>query len=205
MAAVASDPEVCREVNRRVDAYLADPSSLDPTLVSNVLRLGARLGDAARFDAYLSRLRSARTPEDRDRFLSALADFSDRVLIERLLALLCADEVRGQDAWKPFRSLLGNPEVQDLTWDFVKTHWGALREKAGSVGASRIIQATKGLWRPDWRAEVATFFSRPEHRVESAAKSLDQTLEFIDVGIAFKAAQAEPLSRWLRARYPEYS
>jgi puromycin-sensitive aminopeptidase len=205
MAAVAADPEVCREVNRRVDAYLSDPSSLDPTLASNVLRLGARLGDAVRFDAYLSRLRSARTPEDRDRFLSALADFPDRTLIERLLALLCADEVRGQDAWKPFRSLLGNPEVQDLAWDFVKTHWGALREKAGSVGASRIIQATKGLWRPDWRDEVATFFSRPEHRVESAAKSLDQTLEFIDVGIAFKAAQAEPLSRWLRARYPEYS
>ncbi|MFZ5876466.1 MAG: M1 family metallopeptidase [Nitrospirota bacterium] len=200
MAAVADDPRVRDEANQRVDAYLADPSSVEPTLVSTVLRLGARLGGAARFDAYVARLRSARTPEDRDRFLIALADFPDRALIERLLALLVADDVRGQDAWKPFRSLLGNPEAQGPAWDFVKTHWGALREKVGSVGASRVIQATRGLWRPAWREEVATFFNRPEHRVESAAKSLDQTLEFIDVGIAFKAAQAAPLARWLRAR-----
>jgi puromycin-sensitive aminopeptidase len=200
MAAVAADPAVCREVNQRVDAYLANPSSVEPTLVSNVLRLGARLGGSARFDAYVSSLRGARTPEDRDRYLVALAEFSDRALIERLLAMLCTDDVRGQDAWKPFRSLLGNPEAQDVAWDFVKTRWSDLREKVGSVGASRIIQATRGLWRSTWRDEVAEFFMRPEHRVESAAKALDQTLEFIDVGVAFKAAQAEPLSRWLRLR-----
>jgi aminopeptidase N len=198
MAAVAADPVVCREVDHRVDAYLADPSSVEPTLVANVLRLGAKLGGAARFDAYVSRLRAARTPEDRDRFLVALAEFPDRVLIERLLSMLVADDIRGQDAWKPFRTLLGSPEVQDVVWDFVKTRWSALREKVGPVGAGRIIQATRGLWRSTWRDEVAEFFTRPEHRVESAAKALDQTLEFIDVGIAFKSAQAEPLARWLR-------
>jgi hypothetical protein len=200
MAAVAADSGVCREANRRVDGYLADPSSLESTLVSNVLRIGARLGDASRFDAYLARLRAARTPEDRDRLLVALADFPDQALIERLLAFLCTDEVRGQDVWRPFRLLLGKPAVQGLAWDFVKTRWIALRDKAGTVGASRIIQAARGLWREEWRADVASFFGRPEHRVEAAAKALDQTLEFIDVGIAFKAAQTQALSRWLRGR-----
>ncbi|MFZ5861657.1 MAG: M1 family metallopeptidase [Nitrospirota bacterium] len=199
-AAVAGDHRVCREANQRVDAYLADPSSLDPTLVSGVLRLGARLGDAARFDAYVARLRAARSPEERDRFLVALAEFPDRGLIRRLLELVGTDAVRGQDAWKPFRPLLENPDVQDLAWDFVKTHWGLLREKVGSVGASRVIQATRGLWRSTWRDEVATFFHRPEHRVDSAATALEQTVEFIDVGVAFKATQTAPLSRWLRTR-----
>ncbi|HET8761098.1 MAG TPA: M1 family metallopeptidase [Nitrospiria bacterium] len=202
MAVVAGEPAVCREASRRADAYLADASSLEPTLVANVLRIGARLGDATRFEAYLARFRAARTPEDRDRLLSALADFPDRALLDRFLAFLCTDEVRGQDVWKPFRTLLGNPSTQDPTWRFVKATWLLLREKAGPVGSGRIIQATRGLWRTDWRGDVAEFFSRPEHRVESAAKALDQTLEFMDVGIAFKSAQVKPLSRWLRGRFP---
>jgi puromycin-sensitive aminopeptidase len=201
MGAVVSDSAVRLEVDRRVEAYLKDPSSLDPTLASNVARLGARLAeDDSRFDAYLEAWRRAVTPEDRDRFLSALAEFPQRALVGRLLEWLLSGEVRGQDAWKPFRVLLGRPDAQDLTWEFLKTHWTGLRQKVGPVGASRIIQATRGLWRADWRAEVESFFSEPANRVESAAKALAQTLEFMDVGIAFSATQGAPMARWLRAR-----
>jgi aminopeptidase N/puromycin-sensitive aminopeptidase len=200
MGAVVADPAVRGEVDRRVEAYLKDAASLEPTLASNVVRLGARFGDQARFESYLAGWRRAVTPEDRDRFLTTLAEFPHRPLVQRLLEWLLSGEVRGQDAWKPFRVLLARPAAQGLTWDFLKSHWIPLREKTGPVGASRIIQATQGLWRADWRAEVAAFFSDPANRVESAARALTQTLEFIDVGVAFKAAQGAALSRWLRSR-----
>ncbi len=200
MGAVVSDPAVRGEVDRRVTAYLENASSLEPTLASNVVRLGARFGDESRFDAYLAAWRRAVTPEDRDRYLSALAEFPHRHLVQRLLEWILSADVRGQDAWKPFRGLLGRHAAQDLTWEFLKSHWVPLREKIGPVGASRVIQATRGLWRADWRAEVDAFFSDPANRVESAAKALAQTLEFMDVGIAFTAAQATALSRWLRTR-----
>jgi puromycin-sensitive aminopeptidase len=200
MGAVVADPAVRRELDRRVNAYLKDASSLDPTLASTVVRLGARFGDEARFDAYLACWQRAVTPEDRDRFLAALAEFPYPHLVRRLLAWLLSGEVRGQDAWKPFRVLLARPAAQDPTWAFLKTHWGRLRETIGPVGAGRIIQATRGLWREEWRTDVAAFFTDPANRVESAARALVQTLEFIDVGIAFRAAQMDALSRWLRAR-----
>jgi hypothetical protein len=129
-----------------------------------------------------------------------MAEFPDGSVIQRLLGWLLSDEVRGQDAWKPFRVLLSRPEAQALAWAFLKAEWNQLREKIGPVGASRVIQSTRGLWRADWRAEVAAFFSDPANRVESAAKALAQTVEFIDVGVAFKTAQATALSRWLRSR-----
>lgn len=200
MGAVVADPAVRGELDRRVDTYLKDASSLDPTLASTVVRLGARFGAEPRFDAYLACWQRAVTPEDRDRFLSALAEFPHPHLVRRLLAWLLSGAVRGQDAWKPFRVLLARPIAQDPTWEFLKTHWGQLRETIGPVGAGRVIQATRGLWRADWRADVAAFFTDPVNRVESAARALVQTLEFIDVGIAFRAAQKEALSRWLRAR-----
>jgi puromycin-sensitive aminopeptidase len=200
MGAVVSDRAVRGEIDRRVEAYLKDASSLDPTLASNVVRLGARFGDEPRFDAYLAAWRRAVTPEDRDRFLTALAEFPQGPLVQRLLEWLLSGEVRGQDAWKPFRVLLARPVAQGLTWEFLKSRWVPLREKIGPVGASRVIQATQGLWRADWRVEVDGFFSVPANRVESAARALTQTLEFIDVGVAFKAAQGAALSRWLRFR-----
>ncbi len=202
MGAVVADPSVRREAERRVSAYLKDASSLDPTLASPVVRLGARFGDEPRFDAYLASWRRAVTPEDRDRFLLALAEFPNPELVQRLLVWLVSGEVRGQDAWKPFRVLLARPGAQGPAWTFLKSHWGPLRDMIGPVGAGRVVQATRGLWRAEWRADVAAFFAEPANRVESAASALVQTLEFIDVGIAFRAAQTEALSRWLRAREP---
>jgi aminopeptidase N/puromycin-sensitive aminopeptidase len=129
-----------------------------------------------------------------------LAEFPQRPLVQRLLEWLLSGEVRGQDAWKPFRALFARPAAQEFTWAFLRSHWTPLREKIGPVGASRVIQATRGLWRADWRAEVDVFFSDPANRVDSAARALAQTLEFIDVGVAFKTTQGGALSRWLRSR-----
>jgi len=84
----------------------------------------------------------------------------------------------------------------------VKTHWPMLRAKTGPVGAMRIIQATKALWREEWHAEVAAFFRQPANRVESAEKALEQTLEFLRLGIRFNAVQRQPLGRWLQAQAP---
>jgi puromycin-sensitive aminopeptidase len=200
MGAVVGDATVRAEVDRRVEAYLKEPSSLEPTLASTVVRLGGRFGDSRRFETYRACWRRAETPEDRDRFLAAMAEFPQPEVVERLLEWVLSSEVRGQDAWKPFRVLLARPGTQDPTWRFLKTRWNRLREKTGPVGASRVIQATQGLWRADWREEVAAFFADPAHRVESAARALAQTLEFIDIGVAFMAKQARPLGAWLQAR-----
>jgi len=196
---VARDPAVLAEAEARLARYLADPVTLDPTLATALVRVGARVGDEKRFVAYRDRFLRSSTPEDRDRYLAALAEFSGVDPAGRLLEMTLTDAVRGQDAWKPFRPLLSNPAVQGHAWAFVKAHWPALRAKAGSVGAGRIIQATRALWREEWRADVASFFTDPVNRVDSAAKALDQTLEFLRLGLEFKAAQEEPLARWLRA------
>ena len=196
---VARDPAVLAEAEARLARYLADPGTLDPTLATALVRVGARVGDEKRFVAYQDRLLRSSTPEDRDRYLAALAEFPGIDPARRLLEMTLTDAVRGQDAWKPFRPLLSNPAVQGHAWAFVKAHWPALRAKTGSVGAGRIIQATRALWREEWRADVASFFTDPANRVDSAAKALDQTLEFLRLGLEFKAAQEEPLARWLRA------
>jgi puromycin-sensitive aminopeptidase len=199
-AGIARDPARLAEVEGRLTRYLADPTTLDPTLATVLVRLGARIGDDTRFADYRDRFIRSATPEERDRYLLALADFPGLDLAGGLLSLTLTDAVRGQDVWKPFRPLLARPDAQAETWRFMTTHWPTLRAKAGPVGATRIIQATRALWRDEWHAEIAAFFTHPANRVESAAKVLDQTLEFLRLGVAFKTAQTEPLAQWLRSR-----
>jgi len=79
-------------------------------------------------------------------------------------------------------------------------HWQVFRKKGGSIGAQRMIQATRHLWKPTWHDEVEQFFKKAENRVPSAERSLAQTLEFIQLGLQFKRNQSGELSRWLEDR-----
>ena len=200
---VARDRTILDELPTRVDRYLDNPSSLDPTLATPLIRLHATRGDQVRFDQYLELYAHAKTPEERDRFLVALADFPDPVLARRYLDYSLTDAVRGQDAWKPIRYLLaqaGHPDVQAEAWTFMKNHWTPLREKSGSVGAMRMIQGLHHLWRSDWQTDIRQFFDNPAHRVAAAERVLAQTLEFITIGVAFVDRQQTLLARWLTSR-----
>jgi len=200
LGALAEDEDILPEMPRRLTLYWVRPASLDPTLATPLIRLCARTDLGVLFDKYIQKFKSATTPEDRDRYLMALADFKKPELARKLLEFSLSDTVRAQDVWKPIRYLLANSMVQEEAWHFVKTRWQALRQKGGTVGAQRMIQGTQALWRPDWREEVRTFFQDPTNKVAAAERALAQTLEFIEIGIRFKTHQQNALSDWLNSR-----
>ncbi|MFQ5580991.1 MAG: ERAP1-like C-terminal domain-containing protein, partial [Nitrospiria bacterium] len=200
MGAIVQDVEILSELPRRQILYLAKPGSLEPTLATPLVRLCARTDGGTRFDQYLQKIKTSKTPEERDRYLIALSDFKKPILTRKVLDFVLSDKVRAQDAWRPIRALFANTTTQGETWNFIKHHWRELREKGGSVGAQRILQSTCSLWRKEWYEEVKTFFADPKNKVPSAERSFRQTLEFIQLGIRFKSQQADFLSKWLQER-----
>ena len=200
LGGLAQDEEILAELPRKKTRYDAIPTSLDPTLAKPLMRLCARFDRGSLFDPFVQKYQTASTPEERDRYLAALADFNKPALAIKLLEIALSPTLRSQDVWKPVRYLLSSPKVQGESWTFVMANWGALREKSGSVGASRMIQATHFLWKPQWRKEVKQFFSMPQNKVDAAERTLAQTVEQIEIGIRFKEQQAQRLSAWLRAR-----
>ncbi len=198
---IARPPSLLKQVTEWLDSYWENSASLDPTLVSPVIRLGARIGDHSLFERYLQQYLSAVTPEERDRYVVAFGDFSRPELTAEILGLILSEQIRGQDVWKPMRVMLANPATQTETWIFIKKNWAALRKKGGSVGAQRIIGGTKYLWREEWLEDVGVFFRNPENHVPSADRVLTQTLEVIRLGLAFRRLQQDSLSAWLRTNY----
>ncbi|MFQ5587475.1 MAG: M1 family metallopeptidase [Nitrospiria bacterium] len=198
LGAVAQDEEILSELPRRQMRYLSRPQSLDPTLVTSLLRLCARSDGGSRFEQFLEKFEKSKTPEIRDQYLRALTEFNKPALACKVIDFARSQAVRPQDVWKPVRALLSKPEVQGATWEALKTHWPALCEKGGSIGAQRMIQGARALWSRTWHDDLQSFFKAPENHADLGERTLAQTLEFIRLGVRFKERQTAPLSDWLR-------
>ncbi len=184
------------EVTRRLAKYLADPSSIDASISAVILTAAARRNDPALFAEFRARLAAPKTPEQKSLMLRALAEFSEPALLDRYLAMTLSAEIRAQDAWMPYIWLLSNPATRERSWAFVKAHWKALSSKLGPRGGTRVIGAAGGLISEALKKDVEAFFRAPENEIEMARKTLDQTLESIELGLRFKQGQRSSFAAW---------
>ncbi len=184
------------EVAARLAKYLADPSSVDSSVAPVILTAAARRNDPKLFAEFRARLAAPKTPEQKSLMLRALAEFNEAALLDQYLAMTISDEIRAQDAWMPYAWLLSNPATRDRSWAFVKANWKALSSKLGPRGGTRVIGAAGGLVSAAFKAEIEAFFRAPENEIEMARKTLDQTLESIDLGLRFKEGQSASFQKW---------
>ena len=184
------------QVSARLQKYLADPSSIDSSVSAVILTAAARRNDPALFAEFRSRLASPKTPEQKSLMLRALAEFTDSALVDQYLSMTLSDEIRAQDAWMPYAWLLSNPATRERSWAFVQANWKALSAKVGPRGGTRVVGAAGGLVSAAWKDEVGKFFRLPDNEIEMARKTLDQTLESIDLGLRFKEGQSQSFYEW---------
>lgn len=192
---LAEDPRVTAAAGARFERYLADRRSLEPNLADPVVALGARSGDAARFDALLAAATSARTPQERRRMLMALGEFRAPAQVDRALALSLTDAVGTQDVAILLTRMLGNPAAREATWAFVKQRFAKLRKRLPPMLASRPIEALPSLGTRAARRDVAAFFRA--NPLPTAARAVKQALERFDLDAELAERAAPELRRWL--------
>jgi len=190
------DPEVLRKALSLARQLLENQTSLDPTLRGVVVNLAAINGDAALYDRYLARARAVTEPDEHYRYLYALARFTDPALMRRTVDLILSQDVRTQDTAIFMPVLLANPEGRDLAWTLLKDRWGDLQNKVGPfLGNPTLIGALGSFCGGDKAAEIRRFFA--DHPVPDAQRTLQQTLEEVELCGAIVSAQAPVLARWL--------
>jgi puromycin-sensitive aminopeptidase len=193
---VAAWPPVLAAAERRFEAYLERRDAIDPNLADPVVSLAARTGGAARFGAVQAAFASAATPQERRRFLLALADFREPALVRRMLALCLGPRVPTQDVALVLARALGNPAAREATWAFAKRHWARLRRRMPPMLATRLVDATPALGARH-RSDVAAFFRA--HPLPAGARAVEQALERFDLDAAFARLARRDLAAWLGA------
>ncbi len=190
------DPQAFAHAKNLLQRYLLNPAAVDPTLLGVVFRLSAMQGDATLYDEFVSRSKTAKTPEVYYRYLYALSDFTDPALLKRTLEYALGPDVRGQDAPILIAQVIGNPAGRQLAWQFVQTHWNDIQQKASFYGSTIIAREAGALCDATARQQVQAFFA--DHKVQGAERSLRQTLERIQNCVQLKTAQQPNLESWLK-------
>jgi puromycin-sensitive aminopeptidase len=195
---VAEDAAVLQEASRRLERYLADRTSLEPNLADPVVGLAARIGSHGRWQRYREVVGEARTPQERRRFLLALASFRNPDAIRDTLAATLTPEIPTQDVAFILMRMLANPSGKHEAWTFLTRKWTALRKRIPPLMLARLVDATPALREPRYAREVRAFFAK--HPLPEAARALKQALEVFRLNTDLRRRVTPGLERWLGAR-----
>ena len=196
---MGNDREMASQARVALDAALAGRRRLDATAADAIVGLAAAYGDRALHDALLKAAEAAAAPEDRYRYLYALARFTDPALVERGLEHARTPAMRGQDTAGYLNRFLTNPAINHQAWRFVKAHWTELEPKVVvAFGDVTLVNALGSFCDASTRDDIRQFFAG--RSLPATTRTLDQTLERITNCIALKESQTPALTDWLRDR-----
>jgi aminopeptidase N len=197
LGSIARDAGVIAKAREVVAADLAKPGAVDATLLNTVVPVAAHGGNAALYDQYLARSRSASDPEDHYRYLYALASFTDPALVRRTMDLILSPDVRSQDAKIFIARLLGNRDAQRQAWELLRARWNDVQKKTGEfVGNTVIVGALASFCDAGTLAGIRQFFA--VHKVPDAQRTLQQAMEQVGECASRVDARSQALAEWLK-------
>jgi aminopeptidase N len=192
---VARDPEAFAKAHEIVQSYMANPASVDPSLVDTAVEVTAFNGDARIYDEYVREMQTAKSPGEHQRFLRALTEFSAPELLDRSLKLSLTDEVRSQDSPWLIVGVMFNPNGRQLAWDFVRSNWAQIKAKSSVWSAAGIVNATSSFCDASIVPAVQQFFQQAN--LPGTERTLRQSVERINECSQFRQAQQPALAKFL--------
>jgi puromycin-sensitive aminopeptidase len=176
-------------------ANQADPSAVDANVWAAVIAVLGHAADDGRYDDFLARFKSAKSPQDEQRFLYALAACRVPARVRQTLERTINGEFRTQDAPFVVRALLASAHGRAAAWRFVQDHWDDMNRLYPATGLRRMCEGVTALAAPQWEAEVRRFFG--ERKIDLGGKTLRQYLEQLRIAVALREREGANLAAYL--------
>jgi puromycin-sensitive aminopeptidase len=199
LGTLGSDPAAQQRARALYARYREDEAAVDADVLPALIAIVAAAGGASEYDEFLQRFKAARTPQEEQRYLYALAGFRQPDLLQRTLEKTTNGEVRSQDAPFLMRALLVGVYSRALAWDYLKTHWETMARQYPASAYRRMYEGVTALVSPQWEQDVRDFF--PSRKIVLGGKTLEQYLEQLRIAVRFQERAAVALSAYL-ARPP---
>jgi aminopeptidase N len=188
--ALLGDDGAARERSAELlDAYLADPGGVDPSLAAAALVVSATLGDEALHERLVGRFRAADNPQDRERLLLALSRFREPDCLQRTLDMALSGAVRTQDAPYLLRETLTNRDNAGLAFAFVTERWPDITGRFPANSIPRLVSGIRAV-RDRALAERAVAFLA-DHPVPQGARQVRQHIERMWVTVALAERESD--------------
>jgi aminopeptidase N len=197
LGSAGNDPEVMAWARQATEAYMTDPAAADPATLGSAMSLGVRGGDAALYEKFLAHMKTARTPDEYYMYLRNLSNFSDPKLAVRTAELFLSPEIKPQDTYQLF-SLIGNPDAQPAAWNYFKTHFKQIQDKAGAVLGTGMVAVVGAFCDEQLRDDAVKFFTAAH--VPGAERDLANGRERATACIELKRLQQSNLDAFLKSQ-----
>jgi len=188
LGTIGADEEIRTEAHRQHARFLEDRTAVDADVVPALVAIVSETGGEGEYAAALERFRNGATPQEVVRYLYSLAHFPHEGLVRRTLDLALSDEVRTQNAPYLVNEALGNTRHNGLVWEWVKQHWDELLSRYPDNSHARMLENIAALNVPEQAADVRSFLEA--HPVKAGKKTVEQTLERLDVNVAFRERES---------------
>jgi puromycin-sensitive aminopeptidase len=195
LGTIGEDPEVQAKAKQLYALWDDDPSKADRDIAPALVAILAYSGDAARYEEFKKKFKSARTPQEEQRYLFALTSFRDLGLLRKTMEMTLDGQVRTQNAPYLMHSLLLNTRSRYEAWDFIRSHWDEMTRKYPDSALPRMCEGVVSLL--DREEEVKNFFQ--QHRVRLGGKLIDQHLERLAVAVNFRRREGTNLAATLKS------
>jgi puromycin-sensitive aminopeptidase len=192
---LGSDAAVQQRAAEIYGQSLRASSAASADVLAAVIPVLAYVGDQTRYDEFWEHFRSAKTPQDEQRYLHALPAFRPAPLVQQTLTRTLDGGMRTQDAPFVLRSLLSAPHARAEAWGFVKTNWNAINRLYPPVGVRRMMEGIVGLATPELERDVQEFVR--ERKVDLGGKVLAQYLEQLRIAVSLREREGKALSAYL--------
>lgn len=175
--------------------YLTAGSTDDAELLAASVAITAAHGDAGDHRRFFERYETAENPQEKLRFLRALAGFDDIELGTEVIAATYDGRIRNQDGSWVQALLMGNRRSGPALWAEIRRRWDDATSTFPPMTFRRLVEGLSSLSHPEVATDVKAFFA--ETPVPQAAKALAQRLELLDANVAARARESEAVGAWL--------
>jgi puromycin-sensitive aminopeptidase len=171
---LGDDPET-QAMAREAEGLSRSGGAVDASVAAAAVDVVAFAGGEDEFESFRTRMHDAPTPQEQDRYRSALARFRDPALMERVLSLAVSEEIRPQDAPFVLSRAESNRDLGAMAWRYVRDHWDELVPRFAASNVIHLAAGTRSQTDPDVVADVQAFFA--EHDIPQNHRTLLQVLE----------------------------
>jgi puromycin-sensitive aminopeptidase len=197
-SALLGDDGAARERSAELlDAYMADPGRVDPSLAAAALVVSATFGDEALHNRLVERFRASDNPQDRERLLLALSRFRNPACLRRTLDLTLSGAVRTQDAPYVLRETLTNRDNGPAAFAFVAEHWNEITERFPANSIPRLVSGVRAVRDRALADRVVAFLA--EHPIPQGAQQVRQHIERMWVTVAVTERESERFATYLNS------
>ncbi len=192
---LGSDPEAQERARALYARYREDETAVDADVLPALIAIVAAAGGEREYEEFLQRFKTARTPQEEQRYLYALAGFRPPDLVRRTLEKTTNGEVRSQDAPFLMRALLVGVYSRALAWDYLKAHWETMARQYPGSAYRRMYEGVTALVSTAWEQDARDFFST--RKIVLGGKTLEQYLEQLRIAVRFQERESPALTAYL--------